>query len=180
MHTLLDSITGHVQQLDFSYNTDNILLWLMHYLWFWYIYITNNTFFLYFQMFDGPSLSRQSTEEAKVCLDKLVDHYQLPKQATSLQWCAFSNKLRRPEHIKCDIQQALRLLNQQAFPNLTFLVTVGLTIPTSVSCARGISIYNDVKTDTRSNMLMTGVNNKMIYLNGPNLKSVNFDNAFDL
>ena len=122
-----------------------------------------------------------SDAEAREKLQKLAQHYKLPENQTLLEWESAARIIRRinPASAEANMQTSLKKLTPAAHPNLSWLVTIGLTIPTtSVDCERGISAYNLIKTDHRSCMKIENVDNQVvIFLNGPPLKEFDFNSA---
>ena len=73
-------------------------------------------------------------------------------------------------------------INRNVYPNLTLLAAIGLTTPiTSVNCERGVSRYSSIKTDSRSNLLVSNVDTvMMIFLESKPLEQFNFSRAFEV
>ena len=70
---------------------------------------------------------------------------------------------------------------RSTFPVLSKLYAICLCIPvTSVNCERGISTYNNIKTDERNSMKVSTANMLMcLNLEGPPISTFNFDEAFE-
>ena len=144
------------------------------------MYYKNFICFFLIQIFEVSALNKMTPAAARDSLISLVTHYKLQKTQTLMEWMMFSNVLKRPENSNLQLADALKLLTD-ASPNLRFLVTAGLTMPTtSVECERGISAYNLIKSDSRSSMKIPTVDDQLIiYLRGPDLNNFDFNKAFE-
>ena len=71
--------------------------------------------------------------------------------------------------------------NKEAYPNLSVLLKVALTIPvTSVNCERGISRYAAIKTDTRNKLKVKSVEQLMtLSIEAVSYKKFKYDKAFE-
>lgn len=71
---------------------------------------------------------------------------------------------------------------REAFPNLSKLAAISLTIPvTSVECERGISRLNYIKCDQRATLSITNLNMLlMLALESKPLHYFDFDSAFEI
>lgn len=72
--------------------------------------------------------------------------------------------------------------NRNVYPNLANLAVIGITLPvTSVSCERGISAYNSLKTNHRNALTTTCMNNLLVlYLDSKSLEEFDFEQSFEL
>ena len=120
-------------------------------------------------------------------LDILLDHFskdQFDPEQTKLEWQILQYIIGNPRYHLMDMAEfmASYLHRSRAMsPNLSALVAIGLCIPlTSVSCERGISAYNAIKTDQR-NQLSVHVADQlmMLYLQDKGIQNFNFSLAFD-
>jgi hypothetical protein len=72
--------------------------------------------------------------------------------------------------------------NQESFPVLSQLVATGVVLPvTSVSCERGVSAFNAIKTDSRNKLSASHISIMMVlYLESPSIEDFNYDRAFEI
>ena len=68
----------------------------------------------------------------------------------------------------------------QVYADMAKLFVIGLTLPvTSVNCERGISTYNLIKTDHRSQLHVSSMQHLlMLSLEAPGISDFDYDTAF--
>ncbi|XP_070557479.1 zinc finger protein 862-like [Ptychodera flava] len=130
-------------------------------------------------------------------LQSIVDHFGVQKtdkegkihqpiiNATDckLEWAIVKSMMLKNKTM--DTQSFFReVLNKQreVYPNMCMLYALALTCPvTSVSCERGFSQYNLIKTAHRNLLTVTHVNDlAMISVEGPHMHKFDFDAAFEV
>jgi hypothetical protein len=133
----------------------------------------------------SPQDYQQMSEEVRgKKFEMLLKHYTayLNADAAREEWKTFNFIIGNSRYYGDDLEKFTQkyLHSANAYPTLKQLATIGLCIPmTSVSCERGISAYNAIKTDSRSQLHVEQVNNLLhIYVEGPRVQDFNFEASF--
>ena len=128
-----------------------------------------------------------SSEEAKAKIARLCDHYDehVDKSAAMTEWHLLAHVIRQPVYQHLDMQGCLKHVlhpYDNTYPNIVKLAAIGVTLPvTSVDCERGISGYNEVKTDARSSLSVMNVQTQLqLFLESPDIELFNFSRAFEI
>ena len=135
----------------------------------------------------SPKDAHSLTEvEQQRCLLLLVDHFQnvVEKDIVLEEWKLFRFILSNERYSSDNMEEfMLHYLHKAAktIPELSCLVAICLVIPvTSVACERGISAYNAIKTDYRSNLHVKHVDNLMhLFIQADELADFDFRSAFE-
>ncbi|XP_076322049.1 E3 SUMO-protein ligase KIAA1586-like [Tachypleus tridentatus] len=118
-------------------------------------------------------------------LKKLIQHFSpfVNEDEALTQWLILRNIMEQDAHkirnMKCFYEEYIHQ-TQQTFPNLSQLAAIRLIIlVTCVDCGRGISSYNSIKTDARSNLSVAKTEMLLnLSMKSKHLDQFNFDSAF--
>lgn len=138
-----------------------------------------------FQVLSPVSSLSMDKDEQLEKLNVLLEHYggTVDREAALREWQLllhiFKNfKGHNLEKFMKDFLHESR----ETFPNLSQLSALGLCVPvTSVTCERGVSTYNAIKTDSRNALKVENANMFMLLnLEAPGIEDFNFDRAFEV
>lgn len=140
-----------------------------------------------FLIFSPKDVRHITQDQQSLLLNDLCKHFTLhvSKEQAVEEWKMLSFIMQNARYKDSNMEQFMSLFlhnAREAYPNLSLLCAIGLTLPvTSVSCERGVSAYNIIKTDSRNQLRVQHVANLMqIYIEGPNVTDFDFKIAFDL
>ena len=129
-----------------------------------------------FSVFDSTSSKSQSTEnDTDRKVDMILDHYGIERvndDGVTLKPIVDSDKAKIEWnlliHCKGENESPVNMLdiyvkNSDVYPNLAKLASYAIVMPTtSVSCERGISRFNYIKTDSRNTLNVETVDMLML------------------